>query len=159
MSSRPSRARRPDIRHEAPDAYRALAALTRAGTLEHGLAELVKTRVSQINGCAYCVDLHAGLARRAGEDERRLSTLVVWHETPFFSERERAALALAEALTTLTGGPVPEHVYADAAARFEGPELSALVIVIAGINAWNRVMIAGGDQLPELERRRIDATR
>ncbi len=81
-----------DLRHEAPDAYRALAALTRASTLDHGLAELMKVRASQLNGCAYCVDLHVRLALKAGEHQRRLHALAVWRESPFFSDRERAAL-------------------------------------------------------------------
>ena len=142
---------RVDIRRDAPDAYRALAALTRASTLDHGLAELVKTRASQINGCAYCVDLHAGLARRAGEHERRLHVLAVWREVSFFTPRERAALALTEALTLLAHGPVPDEVYAEAARHFEAPELSHLVVVITGINAWNRVMNAAGDQPPPID--------
>ena len=102
-------ARRVDLRRDAPDAYRALAALTRASTLDHGLAELVKVRASQINGCAYCVDLHVGLALKAGERQRRLHALAVWHDSPFFTERERAALALTEALTLMSQGPVPEE--------------------------------------------------
>ncbi len=143
--------RRVDIRHDAPDAYRALAALTRASTLEHGLTELVKARASQINGCAYCVDLHAGRARQAGEHERRLHVLAVWRDAPFFTARERAALALTEALTLIAHGPVPEEVYADAARHFGGPELSRLVMVITAINAWNRVMVAAGEQPPPID--------
>ena len=144
-------ARRADLRRDAPDAYRALAALTRASTLDHGLAELVKVRASQINCCAYCVNLHVGLALQAGERQRRLHALAVWHESPFFTERERAALALTEALTLMSQGPVPEEVSADAARHFAGPELSQLVVVIAGINAWNRVMVATGQQPPPIE--------
>lgn len=144
-------ARRVDLRRDAPDAYRALAALTRASTLDHVLAELVKVRASQINGCAYCVDLHVGLARRAGERPRRLHALAVWHDSPFFTERERSALALTEALTSMSQGPVPEEVYADAARHFEATELSQLVVVIAGINAWNRVMVAAGEQPPAID--------
>jgi len=140
-----------DIRHDAPDAYRALAALTRASTLDHGLAELVKVRISQINSCAYCVDLHIALALKAGEHQRRLDALVTWREAPFFTDRERAALALAEALTLLSEGPVPEEVYAEARRHLEPPEVIGLVVVITGINAWNRVMIAGGDQPPPID--------
>lgn len=143
--------RRSDVRHDAPDAYRALAALTRASTLDHSLAELVKVRASQINGCAYCIDQHVRLALKAGENQRRLDTLAVWRETPFFGERERAALALTEALTRLSHGPVPEEAYAEAAELFEGPELTALVVVITGINAWNRVMMASGEQPPPID--------
>ena len=144
-------ARRVDLRRDAPDAYRALAALTRASTLDHGLAGLVKVRASQINGCAYCVDLHVGLALKAGERQRRLHALAVWHESPFFTGRERAALALTEALTLMSQGPVPEEVSADAARHFAGPELAQLVVVITGINAWNRVMVASGQQPPPID--------
>ncbi len=138
--------RRPDLRRDAPDAHRALAALTRASSLDHGLQELVKVRVSQLNGCAYCVDLHVGLSRKAGESDRRLHALAVWREAPFFDERERAALALADALTLLPSGPVPQDAYAAAADHFPEGELAALVVAITGINAWNRVMIAAGTE-------------
>jgi AhpD family alkylhydroperoxidase len=134
-----------DVRRAVPDARRALAALSRAAALDHGLAELVKVRASQLNGCAYCVDLHVRLARAAGEDERRLHALAVWRDAPFFDERERAALALAEALTDLGRGPVPEDVWDEAARSLDDEDLAALVVVIAGINAWNRVMIAAGE--------------
>jgi len=140
-----------DVRHDAPEAYRALAALTRASTLDHGLAELVKVRISQINLCAYCVDLHIRLALKAGEHQRRLDALVTWRESPFFTDRERAALGLAEALTLLPAGPVPEELYAEAGRHLEPPEVIGLVVVITGINAWNRVMIAGGDRPPPID--------
>jgi AhpD family alkylhydroperoxidase len=140
-----------DFRHEAPDAYRALAALTRASTLDHGLAELMKVRASQINGCAYCVDLHVGIALKAGERQRRLHALATWREAPFFSDRERAALALTEALTRMDQGVLPDDLTAAIAESFPEDERSQLVVVIAGINAWNRVMTAGGDQPPPLD--------
>lgn len=140
-----------DFRREAPDAYRALAALTRASTLDHGLAELMKVRASQINGCAYCVDLHVGLALKAGERPRRLHALATWQESPFFSDRERAALALTEALTRMDRGILPEAVVSAVAEHFDEAERGQLVVVIAGINAWNRVMAAGGDQPPPLD--------
>lgn len=136
--------RRADIRRDTPDGYRAMAALTRAATLEHRLAEVVKVRVSQINGCAYCVDLHVRQAREAGETERRMHALAVWREAPFFDARERAALGLAEALTLLPSGPVPESAYAGAAQHFPEAELAALVLTITAINAWNRIMLATG---------------
>jgi AhpD family alkylhydroperoxidase len=135
-----------DFRHDAPEAHRALAALTRASTLDHGLAELMKVRASQINGCAYCVDLHVGLALKGGEHPRRLHAVATWHVSPFFSDRERAALALTEALTRMDLGPIPEAVRSAVDEHFAGAERSQLVVVIAGINAWNRVMAAAGDQ-------------
>jgi AhpD family alkylhydroperoxidase len=108
-------------------------------------------RVSQLNGCAYCVDLHAGLARKAGVPERVLYALAVWKEAPFFTGHERAALGLAEALTLLPLGPVPEAAYEQAAEYFPGTELAQLVVVITAINAWNRVMLASGTEPPPLE--------
>jgi AhpD family alkylhydroperoxidase len=140
-----------DIGRAAPEARRALAALSRAATLDHGLGELVKVRVSQLNGCAYCVDLHARLAREAGERDRRLLGLALWRDAPFFDARERAALALAEALTDLPRGPVPEGVWEEAARRLTEEDLAALVVTITGINAWNRVMIAAGAAPPPID--------
>lgn len=140
-----------DFRREAPEAYRALAALTRASAVDHGLAELMKVRASQLNGCAYCIDLHVGIALKAGEIQRRLHALAAWRESPFFTERERAALALTEALTLMDRGPLPDAVAAEVARCFDESERSSLVVVIAGINAWNRVMVAAGDQPPPLD--------
>jgi len=136
-----------DIKRDVPDAYRALAALTRAAPdIDHELAEIVKVRVSQLNGCTYCVDLHSGLARKDGVPERAVSAIAVWHDAPFFTDRERAALRLAEALTLLPAGPVPEDAYVDAADQFPDDALGQLVVVITAINAWNRVMLASGPQ-------------
>ncbi len=119
------------LRDGSQDAHRGLAALTRAGSaLDLLTAELVKVRVSQINGCAYCVDLHATKAFDGGEDVRRLHAVAVWREAPFFDDRERAALALAEALTVPPLGPVPAAVSDDAARHFAGDELNALVATI-----------------------------
>jgi len=107
--------------------------------LEKSLVELVKTRASQLNGCAYCVDLHTRNATEAGEDQRRLHNLAVWRESPYFTARERAALALTEAATKLTEGPVSDHVFAAAAGEFTEVELAELIWVITVINAWNRL--------------------
>lgn len=135
----------PDIRGGAPEAYRALAALTRgAPDIDHALAELVKVRVSQVNGCAYCVDLHTGLAQKAGVTDRKLHSVITWREAPFFSDQERAALWLAETLTMLPTGPPDDNALIAASAQFPGALLAPLVIVITGINAWNRVMVASG---------------
>lgn len=136
-----------DVKRDLPEANRALAALTRAAGLDHGLAELVKVRASQINGCAYCVDLHTRAALRAGEDPRRLSLLCVWRDSPVFDDRERAALAVTEALTLMSRGGVDETLEA-AAAQFPGDGLSRLVTVVTAINAWNRVMVAAGNRPP-----------
>ncbi|MFD7336801.1 carboxymuconolactone decarboxylase family protein [Streptomyces violascens] len=126
----------------APHINRALNALDTASrkvSLEPALLELVRSRVSQLNGCAYCVDLHTRDARTAGETEQRLYALPVWRETPFFTDRERAALELAEAATRLTEGPVTDKVYGRAAAEFTEVELAELIWTITVINAWNRL--------------------
>jgi AhpD family alkylhydroperoxidase len=152
MSTTHATSHKVDVRADATDAYRALAALTRATPdIDHGLAEIVKVRISQINGCAYCVDLHSTLARKAGVAERVLYAVAVWRESPFFTAAERAALDLAEALTLLPSGPVPEDAYEQAAEHFPGPLLAQLVIVITAIGAWNRVMLVGDVQPTPLE--------
>jgi AhpD family alkylhydroperoxidase len=138
------------LQRNAPEARRALAALGRAAALDHRLAELVKLRVSQMNGCAYCVDLHARLAGEAGEQDRRLHGLALWREAPFYDDRERAALALAEALTDLGRGPLPDQVWDDAARSLTDEDLTALVVTVTAINAWNRVMIATGAAPPPI---------
>ncbi|GAA2072888.1 carboxymuconolactone decarboxylase family protein [Actinomadura alba] len=120
-------------------AMNALDAASRDTRLETSLLELVRTRASQINGCAYCVDLHNRDARKAGEDERRLLALPVWRDAPFFTVRERAALELAEAMTRLSDGPVTDEVFAAAAAEFTEVELAELIWTITVINAWNRL--------------------
>jgi len=120
-------------------AMNALDAASRQVSLEPTLQELVRLRASQLNGCGYCVDLHSGDARKAGESERRLYLLPVWREVPFFASLERAALALTEAATRLTDGPVPESVVAEAARNFSEVELAELLWTITVINAWNRL--------------------
>jgi AhpD family alkylhydroperoxidase len=145
-------ARAVNIRSDAPDAYRALAALTRgAPDIDHALAEVVKVRVSQINGCAYCVDLHSGLARAAGVPERTLYAIAVWRESTFFTEDERAALDLAEALTLLHAGPALDDALERAAEHFPGTLLAQLVIVVSTIGVWNRVMLVARTEPAPLE--------
>ncbi len=131
-----------DLRRESADGYRALAALTRAGGLETLLLELVKIRASQLNGCEHCTAGHTDIALRAGEDPVRLEALVDWASSDLFTERERAALALTDAMTLLpVDGPPPEAVVARAAAWFPGDEMARLVLAITGINAWNRIAL------------------
>lgn len=110
--------------------------------LEPRLKELVKLRASQINGCAFCVDMHSLDARALGETEQRLYALPVWHETPFFTERERAALLWAEKLTLISVDHVPDEVYEQVRQHFTEKELADLTLVIATINAWNRFAIS-----------------
>jgi AhpD family alkylhydroperoxidase len=114
----------------------------RSSGLEPSLLELVKTRASQMNGCAYCIDMHTKDARAAGETEQRLYALSAWRETPFFTPRERAALAWTEALTNIQQGHAPDEVYEQVRREFEEPQLVRLTLAITQINAWNRIAIA-----------------
>lgn len=121
------------------EAMNALDAASRKTQLEASLLELVRARASQLNGCAYCVDMHSRDARSGGDSERRLYALPVWRETPFFTARERAALELTEAATRLAEGRVTDEVFARAAAEFSEVELAELIWTITVINAWNRL--------------------
>ena len=110
--------------------------------LEPSLLHLLKFRVSQINGCAYCLDMHSKDLRAGGETEQRLYLLDAWRESPFYTERERAALAWAEAVTRVTEGHVPDEVYEQARAQFGEEELVNLTLAVVAINGWNRLSIA-----------------
>jgi AhpD family alkylhydroperoxidase len=110
--------------------------------LEKSLTELVRLRASQINGCAFCVDMHTSDARKGGETERRLATVVVWRETPFFTDRERAALEWTEALTLVSHEHVPDAVWNAVRPHFSDEELVDLTLLISAINAWNRFAIS-----------------
>jgi len=125
----------------APDAYKAMIGLEQAmvkSGLEHSLLELIRLRASQINGCAYCVNLHANDARKAGESEARLQTLSVWADTTYFTPREKAALAWVESLTRLPEKHAPQHQYEALLEHFSESEVVNLTLAIATINAWNR---------------------
>lgn len=115
-----------------------------AGPVPQATLELLRLRVSQINGCGFCVDMHARDARAAGESEQRLFAVSAWRDTPFFTAEERAALALAEAVTRIADkpDPVPDAVWDDAAAHYDEESLSVLLYAIASINAWNRLSVA-----------------
>ncbi|MDR2308263.1 MAG: carboxymuconolactone decarboxylase family protein [Paucimonas sp.] len=126
---------------QAPEAYKAMVGLEQAlinSGLEHSLLELVRLRASQINGCAYCVNLHANDARKAGESEARLQTLSVWRETRYFTPRERAALAWVDSLTRLPERGAPQSEYEALLEHFSAQEVANLTLAIATINAWNR---------------------
>jgi AhpD family alkylhydroperoxidase len=110
--------------------------------LEHSLLELVKMRASQINGCAYCLDMHSKDARAAGESEQRLYTLSAWRETPFFNDRERAALEWTEALTLISENDIDDALYERVRAQFSEDELVSLTTAIVAINGWNRFAIS-----------------
>ncbi|WP_266182263.1 carboxymuconolactone decarboxylase family protein [Dyella humicola] len=134
-----------DFYKASPDAIKAMIGLEqRIGKsgLEKSLIELVRLRASQINGCAYCVDMHASDARKAGENERRLSTLSVWRETPFFTDRERAALEWTEAVTLISQSHAPDTVWEAVQPHFSPEELTDLTLLIVAINGWNRFAIA-----------------
>ena len=138
----PAPARRIDLEAKAPDFHQALLALDQAASagLDPVVRELVRLRVSQLNGCAFCVDLHSADARGLGVSEQKVIGLALWRETPFFTARERAALALAEATTQLVGSHgVPDAVYDEAAALFDEDELPRLIAMCATMNAWNRI--------------------
>ena len=122
--------------------YRAMIALDDAVELDPALRDLVALRASIVNGCAYCVDMHTKDARKRGESEQRLYAVAAWHEAPFFDERERAALALADAVTVVADGHVPRAVWDEAAEHFAEDELAQVLWAIVAINAWNRIAIA-----------------
>jgi AhpD family alkylhydroperoxidase len=133
-----------DFSRTSPAAIRAMAGLdacVRTTSLEPALIELVKLRASQINGCAYCIDMHTKDARAAGESEQRLYALSAWRETPFFSPRERAALAWTEALTEIARTHAPDDVFEEVHRHFADKELVDLSLAIVAINGWNRLAI------------------
>ena len=133
-----------DFYKASPDAIKALIALEAAVIklgLEAPLMELIKLRTSQINGCAYCVDMHTSDARKKGETERRLYAVSVWRETPFFSARERAALAWTEAITNIAHTRAPDEDYNNLSAHFSDREMVDLTLAINTINSWNRLAI------------------
>jgi AhpD family alkylhydroperoxidase len=125
----------------APKQYAAIFRLSGSIELERALRELIDVRASQINGCAFCLDMHWKDARAAGEDEERLYMLDAWRASSVYSDRERAALELCEAITLIGDGHVPDQVWERARASFDDDELSQLVFAITMINAWNRILI------------------
>jgi len=134
-----------DYSHVAPGAVRAqygLEQYVQNSGLEHSLLELVKLRASIMNGCAYCVDMHTKDARAAGETEQRLYAVPVWRETPFFTPRERAALAWTEAVTDVGRTGVPDEVYHEVSQHFDEAEMVNLTLAVVAINGWNRLAIS-----------------
>jgi AhpD family alkylhydroperoxidase len=144
-----------DFDAQAAGFYRAMSHLDQAATKELDrvdfdvrLRELVRIRASQLNGCAYCIDMHTKDARAAGETEQRIYALPAWRETPFYTERERAALALAESVTLMPQTHVPGEDFAAAAEQYSEAELAALISLIVTINAWNAIGVSTRSWLP-----------
>ena len=131
-----------EVNSEAIKPLQALEKYVSNSGLEKPLLELVKLRASQINGCAYCLDMHSKDARAAGESEQRLYVLSAWREAPFYSERERAALAWTEAVTLISQSHVPDEVYDQARQHFGEEELVNLTMAIIAINGWNRLEVS-----------------
>jgi AhpD family alkylhydroperoxidase len=132
----------------APGFSRAMSHLDQAATkeldkaeIDPRLRELIRIRASQLNGCAYCIDMHTKDARAIGETEQRIYGLAAWAETPYFTARERAALAFTEAVTRLADTHVPDQAYSDVASEFSPQEIGALVSLIVAINAWNAIAV------------------
>lgn len=139
----------PDLRVDfykaSPDAVKAMMGLERFITqcgIGHSLLNLIRLRTSQINGCAYCVDMHSQDALKAGETQQRLNTVCVWRETPFFTEQERAVLAWTEAVTLLAQTHVPDDCYQDMLNFFSEKEIVDLTLAIITINGWNRLAVS-----------------
>jgi AhpD family alkylhydroperoxidase len=134
-----------DYTRVSPGALRAMYGLEKylaESSIESSLRELIKLRASQINGCAYCIDMHSKDARAAGESEQRLYGLVAWREAPYYTERERAALAWTEALTLIAENHVTDELYEQTRRQFSEQELADLTLAVVTINAWNRVAIS-----------------
>lgn len=146
-----------DLKRAPPEAMKAMYGLEKyihSSGLEESLILLVKMRASQMNGCGYCLDMHSKDARANGETEQRLYVLPDWREAPFYTDRERAALAWTEALTNISQTHAPDEVYEQVREQFDANELVALTLAITTINAWNRIAISMrapiGDYQPQL---------
>ena len=134
-----------DYRKASPGAFQAMLGLeshVQSSGLEHPLIELIKTRVSQLNGCGYCIDMHTKDALAAGETGQRLHLLAAWREAPFYTPRERAALAWAEAVTVISSNNLPDDLYAQVREQFDEKGVVELTLAIIAINSWNRMAIA-----------------
>lgn len=128
-----------------PQGYAAMAGLEKSvasSSIDPKLKELIKIRASQVNGCAFCIDMHTKDARKLGETEQRIYALNAWRETPFFTPSERAVLALTEAITLVTEEHVPDEVYEEVRSHFDEAATAEIIMAIVTINAWNRIAIA-----------------
>lgn len=142
-----------DIHAVDPQAHQAVFAMeryVRESRLDPRLYELVKIRASQLNGCAFCLDMHIRDARRAGEDQRRIDVLCAWREAPqLFTDAERAAFAFTEAVTRIGDAGVPDDIWDEVAAQFDETTIVALLMAVATINVWNRLAVATHQALPD----------
>ena len=139
-----------DVDATAYESVLVMERYVRAGDLEPDLLELIKIRASQINGCAFCLDMHNRDARAQGEDQRRLDILAGWHEAAsFFTEREQAALALTEVVTRLPDAGVSDEIWENVAKHFDESQLVTLLMAIATINVWNRLAVSTRQQVPD----------
>jgi len=138
------------LQSELPKALLSLSKAAMASGLEVGLLHLVKIRVSQLNGCGFCLHMHNAEARRDGEKQERIDILPAWREVPYFTERERAALGWAEALTLIAQHTVSDDLYDQVASQFNATEMANLTAAIIEINSWNRI-VAGFHFIPKLE--------
>ncbi len=129
---------------EAMKALQALGAAAEKGGVPAGTIGLIQLRASQINGCSVCVDMHCRILKKAGETDERLFAVAAWRDAPYFTDAERAALALTEAVTRLSDreDPVPDEIWNEAARHYDEPALAALILAIAAINIWNRLNVA-----------------
>ncbi len=144
----------------APGIYKAmigLEAYLHQSGIEIPLLHLIKLRASQVNGCAYCIDMHWKDLRAIGESEQRLYGLDAWRESPYYSDRERAALAWTEAVTLITEAHVPDAVYEEVRPHFSDKELADLTLAVATINAWNRLAIASRTEAGKYQPQRVAA--
>ena len=144
-----------DYRHATPAALQAMSGLeryVRSSGLEPSLLELVKLRASQINGCGYCLDMHSKDARARGETEQRIYVLSAWREAPFYTARERAALAWTEALTKIADTEITDALYDSARAQFSEKELVDLTMAVITINGWNRLSMSFGTEVGSYQR-------
>ena len=150
------------VKEVDPDAYQAILAMeryVRAGSRDHDLIALIKLRASQLNGCAYCLDMHAAEARAAGVEQRRLDILSAWREAPsFFTDREQAALELTECVTRIGEAGVPDSVWEAVARVFDRNETVRLLMAICAINVWNRIAISTRQELPARDARAQSST-
>ncbi len=150
-----------DFYRLSPDGYKAMLGLEHYlsnSKVERKLLHLIKLRVSQMNGCAFCLDMHWKDLQVEGESEQRMYSLDAWRETPYYTDRERAALAWAEAVTNITDGHAPDELFEEARQHFSEQELADLTLAVATINSWNRISIAfrvvpGTYQPPQLQKR------